>query len=81
MASCNSWQYLVTISAKIFPRSWQDLAKILLRLPRRVDPGAERNSGEQREIFHPEMFRQQRTFRARAYQVNYQLFAKKVPEN
>ena len=40
MASCNSWQYLVTILAKIFPRSWQDLAKILLRYPWRVDPGA-----------------------------------------
>ena len=39
MASCNSWQYLVTILAKIFPRSWQDLAKILLRYPWRVDPG------------------------------------------
>ena len=41
MASCNSWQYLVTILAKIFPRSWQDLAKILLRYPWRVDPGNE----------------------------------------
>ena len=40
MASCNSWQYLVTILAKIFPRSWQDLAKILLRYPWRVDPGS-----------------------------------------
>ena len=39
MACCNSWQYLVTILAKIFPRSWQDLAKILLRYPWRVDPG------------------------------------------
>ena len=39
MASCNSWQYLVTILAKIFTRSWQDLAKILLRYPWRVDPG------------------------------------------
>ena len=39
MASCNSWQYLVTILAKNFPRSWQDLAKILLRYPWRVDPG------------------------------------------
>ena len=39
MASCNSWQYLVTILAKIFPRSWQDLAKILLRYPWKVDPG------------------------------------------
>ena len=39
MASGNSWQYLVTILAKIFPRSWQDLAKILLRYPLRVDPG------------------------------------------
>ena len=39
MTSCNSWQYLVTILAKIFPRSWQDLAKILLRYPWRVDPG------------------------------------------
>ena len=39
MASCNSWQYLVTILAKIFPRSWQDLAKILLRYPWRIDPG------------------------------------------
>ena len=39
MASCNSWQYLVTILAKIFPRSWQDLAKILLRYPWRVDSG------------------------------------------
>ena len=42
MASCNSWQYLVTILAKIFPRSWQDLAKILLRYPWRVDPGERR---------------------------------------
>ena len=41
MASCNSWQYLVTILAKNFPRSWQDLAKILLRYPWRVDPGDE----------------------------------------
>ena len=40
MASCNSWQYLVMILGKIFPRSWQDLAKILLRYPWRVDPGA-----------------------------------------
>ena len=40
MASCNSWQYLVTILAKNFPRSWQDLAKILLRYPWRVDPGS-----------------------------------------
>ena len=40
MASCNSWQYLATILAKIFPRSWQDLAKILLRYPCRVDPGS-----------------------------------------
>ena len=39
MASCNSWQYLVTILAKIFPRSWHDLAKIVLRYPWRVDPG------------------------------------------
>ena len=39
MASCNSSQYLVTILAKNFPRSWQDLAKILLRYPWRVDPG------------------------------------------
>ena len=44
MASCNSWQYLVTILAKIFPRSWQDLAKILPRYPWRVDPG---NFGKQ----------------------------------
>ena len=28
MASCNSWQYLLTILAKIFPRSCQDLTKI-----------------------------------------------------
>ena len=28
MASCNSWQYLGTILAKIFPRSCQDLTKI-----------------------------------------------------
>ena len=41
MASCNSWQYLVTILAKNFPRSWQDLGKILLRYPWRVDPGIE----------------------------------------
>ena len=39
MTSCNSWQYLGKILAKIFPRSWQDLAKILLRYPWRVDPG------------------------------------------
>ena len=39
MASCNSWQNLVTILAKIFSRFWQDLAKILLRYPWRVDPG------------------------------------------
>ena len=43
MASCNSWQYLVTILAKIFPRSWQDLAEILLRYPRRVDAGVYKN--------------------------------------
>ena len=39
MTSCNSCQYLGKILAKIFPRSWQDLAKILLRYPWRVDPG------------------------------------------
>ena len=39
MTSCNSWQYLGKILAKIFPRSWQDLAKILLRYPWWVDPG------------------------------------------
>ena len=40
MSSCNSCQYLGKILAKIFPRSWQDLAKILLRYPWRVDPGS-----------------------------------------
>ena len=44
MASRNSWQYLVTILAKVFPRSWQDLAKILLRYPWRVDPGMQKDS-------------------------------------
>ena len=41
MTSCNSWQYLSKILANIFPRSWQDLAKILLRYPWRFDPGIE----------------------------------------
>ena len=36
MTSCSSWQYLGKILAKSFPRSWQDLAKILLRYPWRV---------------------------------------------
>ena len=37
MTSCNSCQYLGKILAKIF----QDLAKILLRYPWRVDPGSQ----------------------------------------
>ena len=40
MTSCNSLEYLGQILAKIFARSWQDLAKILLRYPWRVDPGS-----------------------------------------
>ena len=39
MTSDNSWQYLGTTLAKIFPRFWQDLAKILLRYRWRVNPG------------------------------------------
>ena len=40
MTSCNSWQYLGKILAKIFPRSWQDLAMIVLRYPWSVNPGS-----------------------------------------
>ena len=41
MTSCNFCQYLGKFLAKIFPRSRQDLAKILLRYPWRVDPGVD----------------------------------------
>ena len=37
MTFCNSWQYLGTILAKNFARSWKDLAKISLRYRWRVN--------------------------------------------